>query len=83
MLVAVVAGAIGGLLSSAATGVLVGVWFWHNPQTMSAIQGSGGLGEAFIGVPLLLIPLSLISGTFGAIGAKGLSFHSRHRGRAF
>jgi len=80
VLVAVVAGAIGGVLSSAGTGVMLALW--HDPATLRAWQGSGGLGEAFIGVPLLLIPISLVSGTFGAIAAKGLSIPSRHRGRA-
>jgi hypothetical protein len=80
VLVAFVAGAIGGTLSSVGTGVMLALW--HDPATLRAWQASGGLDEALIGVPLLLIPISLISGTFGAIAAKGLSIPSRHRGRA-
>jgi len=81
VLVAVAAAVIGGVLSSAATGVMLALW--HDPATLDAWQGSGGLGEAFVGVPILLIPISLVSGIFGAVSAKGLSFPSRFRGRAF
>src|SRR5882724_6975624 len=57
VLVAVAAAVIGGVLSSAATGVMLALW--HDPATLDAWQGSGGLGEAFVGVPILLIPISL------------------------
>jgi hypothetical protein len=80
ILIAVVAGALGGVVSSAGTGVMLACW--HDAATLQAWQSSGGLGEAFVGVPILLLPISLVSGVFGAIAAKGLSIPTRHRGRA-
>lgn len=70
VLVALAAAVIGGVLSSAGSAVLLGIW--HDPATLRAWQNSGGLDEAFIGVPLLLIPISLVSGVAGAVAAKGL-----------
>jgi hypothetical protein len=68
----------GGVLSSAGTGVLLAIW--HDPATLLEWKRSGGLDEAFVVVPLLLIPVSVVSGLFGAIAAKGLSIPSRYRG---
>jgi hypothetical protein len=72
VLVALAAAAIGGLLSSAGSALIVGIW--HDPQTLRAIQHSGGLDEALWGVPLLLLPIGLVSGTAGALLGKIFSW---------
>ena len=77
VLVALVAAVIGGVLSSAGSGVLLAIW--HDPATLREWRNSGGLDEAFIGVPVLLIPIGLVSGVFGAIAAKGLGRPLRRR----
>jgi hypothetical protein len=68
VLVALAAAVLGGVLSSA--GNLVCLAIWHDPVTMWAIQNSGGLDEALWFVPLLLIPIGLITGTGGAIAGR-------------
>jgi hypothetical protein len=70
VLVALAAAVIGGVLSSLGSAVLLGIW--HDPATLRAWQTSGGVDEALIGVPVLLIPISLVSGAAGALAAKGL-----------
>jgi hypothetical protein len=70
ILVAFVAAVIGGVVSSVGSGVLLAIW--HDPATLRAWQNSGGLDEAFVVVPILLIPISLVCGTAGAAAAKGL-----------
>jgi hypothetical protein len=72
LLLTLVTAVIGGVLSSAGTVVCIAIW--HDPETMRAIQGSGGLDEALWGVPLLLIPIGLITGTAGAIVGKALAW---------
>ena len=58
---------IGEIISdTAAAAMLV---FFHDPQTMSAIEASGGLGEAFT-LPIILVVPAVILGTLGgALGA--------------
>ena len=53
-------------LSLAGSGVLLTVW--HDPSTMAAINGSGGLGEGFL-LPIILILPGVVIGAFG--GAMG------------
>lgn len=65
---ALAAAVLGGAASAA--GTLVCLAFWHSPDTLWAVQQSGGLGEALWGVPLLLIPIGLITGTTGAIAGR-------------
>jgi hypothetical protein len=43
---------------------------WHDPQTLRAIQGSGGLDEALWGGQLLLIPIGLTAGAIGALAGR-------------
>jgi hypothetical protein len=76
LLVALAAAVIGGVLSSAGSGVLLAIW--HDPATLREWHNSGGLDEAFVGVPLLLIPISLVSGIAGAVFAKGVGWPPRH-----
>ena len=62
------AGAIatfGGALSAA--GTLTCLLIWHDPETLSAVRASGGLAEALWGVPLLLVPIGLVTGASGSI----------------
>jgi hypothetical protein len=63
---AVLAAAIGSLISViGAAGMLV---MFHDPQTMNAIAGSGGLSEVFT-MPIALVVDGLVFGTIG--GALG------------
>jgi hypothetical protein len=62
--VALVSAVLGGLVSAAGAALMLAIW--HDPATLHAWQMSGGLDEALWGVPLLLIPISLVTGTIGA-----------------
>ena len=65
---------IGEIISSiGASAMLV---MFHDPRTMSAIEASGGLGEAFT-LPIILVLPALILGTLG--GALGAAAHARIR----
>jgi hypothetical protein len=68
MVVAFAAALFGGILSSA--GVVACLAIWHDPATLSAVEGSGGFAEALWGVPLLLIPIGVVTGTTGAIAGR-------------
>ena len=68
VLLTLVAAAIGGYLGMAGTLVCLAVS--HGPETMAAIEASGGLFEGFPGVPLLLMIVALITGTAGAIAGR-------------
>lgn len=70
MLAALAIGAIGGALSMAGTVMFLALR--HDPQIMRAIEMSGGLDEALWGVPLLLFPIGLVTGTVGALIGKCL-----------
>jgi len=64
---------VGGSAALAATfdilGVLALLAVWHDPKTMAAIRGSGGLEEVFT-LPVLLVLPGVLLGTVG--GALGL-----------
>ena len=71
---AVLAAAIGAIISIAgAAGMLAA---FHDPQTMTAIDGSGGLGEVFT-LPIMMLVPALILGTIG--GAVGVAANKRQR----
>ena len=60
---------IAAVLSVAGVSLLLAIW--HDPATMSAITGSGGLEEAYV-LPFMMIVPALIVGTpAGAIGSVG------------
>ena len=66
-LAAALAAVIGAIISAAGAAGLLAIF--HDSRTMSAIDGSGGLGEAFT-LPIMLIVPALILGTIGgALGA--------------
>jgi hypothetical protein len=58
--------AIGALISIVGAASLLAIW--HDPQSMLAIQGSGGLGEVFT-LPLFIMLPGLVLGTVGGLGA--------------
>jgi hypothetical protein len=64
------AASLGALFSTAASLMLLALW--HGPQTMAAINGSGGVDEMW-GIPLMLIPIGTIWGTVGALAGKGVA----------
>jgi hypothetical protein len=71
VVIALAAAVFGGMLSAA--GVIACLAVWHDPATLAAVDGSGGLAEALWGVPLLLVPIGLITGTAGALAARLLN----------
>ncbi len=52
------------VLSTVGASVLIAIW--HDPRTLDAIQGSGGLGEVFALPWMLIIPGALL-GTIGGL----------------
>jgi hypothetical protein len=65
VLIALVAGAIGGLVSIAGTGIMLAIW--HDPATLNEWRHSGGLDEAFVVVPLIMVVVGAVMGTAGAV----------------
>ena len=60
---------IGAVISIAGAAVLLAIW--HDPGTLAAIRGSGGLGEVFT-LPVMMVLPGLLLGTVGGIaGAAG------------
>jgi hypothetical protein len=68
VLLAVIAATIGGYLGMA--GTLVSLAISHGPETMAAIEGSGGLFEGFPGAPVLLMIVALVTSIPGAIAGR-------------
>ena len=65
--------AIATLLSVAGTSLLLAIW--HDPRTMAAIAGSGGLSEALFLPAWLVIPGVVIAGLGGILGAGAKRLH--------
>jgi hypothetical protein len=65
-LAGVVATMVGAVISISSSTVMLALF--HDPQTLSAIDASGGLGEAFT-LPIMMVIPGLILGTLG--GAMG------------
>ncbi len=64
---AVLASQVAAVFSAAGVGVLLAIW--HDPVTLGAIDGSGGLWEAFT-LPFFLIVPAIVMGALGsALGA--------------
>ena len=59
-----VASQIAAVISVAGAALLLAVW--HDPDTLRAIAGSGGLGEVFI-LPFMMIIPAVIVGWTGAL----------------
>jgi hypothetical protein len=73
-LAAALAAAVGALISVAGAAAMLAVF--HDSKTMSAIEGSGGLGEAFT-LPVMMIVPGLIFGSIG--GALGAAANNKLR----
>jgi hypothetical protein len=73
-------GAAAGFATTAAAAVLsmggtvVLLTFWHDARTMSAIQASGGLDEAFQLPAVLIVPGIALGGIGGVLGAGAKRF---------
>src|SRR5215211_492359 len=71
----VISGAIVGVVAAAfaiplqLAGAALLIALWHDPATLSAIRGSGGLGEVFTMPLFTVIPCVLISAIGGMFGA--------------
>jgi hypothetical protein len=78
----VVAGTLAGV-ATAVVGAVVSIVgaaallaIWHDPQTLAAIRGSGGLGEVFT-LPVTMVIPGFLLGTLGGIaGAAGRKWRS-------
>jgi len=73
-LAAALAAVIGAVISAAGAASMLAAF--HDSQTMSAIEGSGGLGEVFT-LPLMMVVPGLILGTIG--GALGAAANDKLR----
>jgi hypothetical protein len=67
MIAGVGTASIGAAVSIAGTAALLAIW--HDPQTMAAIVGSGGLGEVFT-LPLMMVLPGLVLGVVGGIAGR-------------
>lgn len=69
----IVAGASTALVASifSIAGAAILLAFFHDPSTMAAIEGSGGLGEVFT-MPLMIIAPGTILGSVGGLAAKAV-----------
>jgi hypothetical protein len=69
------AGAFAGTTTTAVAALisLVGAWvllaLWHDPRTMAAIQGSGGLAEVFMLPWMAIVPGTIVGAVGGVVGA--------------
>jgi hypothetical protein len=73
-LAGITAAAVGAAISLA--GALGLLSIWHDPQTMAAVRGSGGMGEVFT-LPLVMVLPGIVLGTLGGIaGAAGRRLRS-------
>ena len=64
MIAGVATASIGAAISIAGATVLLAIW--HDPQTIAAIRGSGGLGEVFT-LPLMMVLPGFFLGIFGGL----------------
>jgi hypothetical protein len=72
LLTAVVAGALGGVVSIVGSAAMLAIW--HDPATLNEWRNSGGLDEAFVGVPLIMVAVGMITGTAGALLGRILAW---------
>ena len=69
---AILAGGLSGIATTALAALLSTVCalgllaIWHDPTTLQAIEGSGGLGEVF-SLPVMLIVPGVLLGTIGGV----------------
>jgi hypothetical protein len=68
----ILAGGLSGIATTAIAALLstiggLGLFaIWHDPNTLKAIEGSGGLGEVFF-LPVMLIVPGMLLGTIGGV----------------
>jgi hypothetical protein len=67
--------AIGALLST--IGALILFAIWHDPTTLQAIEGSGGLDEVFF-LPVMLIVPGMLLGAIGGVAGTVVHWSVRH-----
>lgn len=71
VLASTTAATIAAVISIAGAAMMLAMW--HDPATLEEWRRSGGLDEAFIDVPLMLIALGLTMGIPGAALGKGMT----------
>src|SRR5262245_18401348 len=74
LITAVQTAAIGAAISIAGAAAMLAAF--HDSQTITAIEGSGGLGEVFT-LPIMMLVPAVILGTIG--GAVGVAANKRQR----
>lgn len=68
VLIAISAATIGALFSIVGSGAMLAIW--HDAATLEAWRNSGGLDEAFVVVPLMLVAIGAVMGFAGALLGK-------------
>lgn len=69
LLCAVATSLVAAVLSLTGASVLLAIW--HDPGTMSAIRGSGGLTEVY-GLPLMMVLPEAVLGSVGGAAAPAV-----------
>ena len=70
----ILAGGLSGIATTALAALLSTIGalgllaIWHDPSTLQAIEGSGGLSEVFFLPVMLIVPGLLLGGIGGAVG---------------
>jgi hypothetical protein len=68
---------IAAMLSIAGSAILLAIW--HDPRTLAAIEGSGGLAEEFT-LPVMLVIPGLVLGTMGGLFGLAIGQFTRRAG---
>jgi hypothetical protein len=68
----IVCAAMAAPISLAGASILLAVW--HDPATMAAVEGSGGLSEVFVLPWMVIVPGAVVGAAGGAVGAAASRF---------
>jgi hypothetical protein len=79
-LAALIAATIAAALNITGTAVMIAIW--HDPQTRSAIENSGGLGESFSLPVMAILPATLLAIAGGLLGKMGATLFRARTGPA-
>jgi hypothetical protein len=68
LIVGTLGGALGGAISIVGTALLLAIW--HDADTLREWQRSGGIDEALIAVPMIMVLVGVVMGAAGALCGK-------------
>jgi hypothetical protein len=74
----VVAAALAAPISLLGAAVLLAVW--HDPATLAAVEGSGGLAEVFVLPWMAIVPAAVVGTAGGLVGATASRLRPRRSG---